>query len=113
MHEMPSGVSGDSARDDGLPSSREVVDRSFFGRQRHLPHPFSAMRTPCQVYVSEHGSFHLSFGNGMSFGVDLWTNLEGFEELIRMLLSAKVHAENLGIAEDRPLVPLDPMDVPF
>lgn len=104
----PHGVVGDT-RGDGVSSSpRQVVDRSFFGRQRSLTHPFSAITTPVQVYVSDGGAFHIMFGStGASF--ELWTDSRGLDEVIAALQAAKVRAQIAGIPQYRP-APLDPMD---
>jgi hypothetical protein len=99
MQDSPSGVPGDESRGGVDASSRVVVDRSFHGRTRSIPHPFSVITTPVQVFVSDGGAYRVAFGVATSVTFELWTDVRGMDVMIDALQAAKARAEISGIGE--------------
>jgi hypothetical protein len=105
----PHGVAGDASRDGGSPSSRavigQVIDPSFFTRERTIPAAYGSLGTPIIIYWSGDETFNVTFGSQSAAAFDIWTDFRGLEAMITALQAAKVRA---GIAREAMGLPATP-----
>jgi hypothetical protein len=126
--DTPNGVPGDVSRDGGDTPSRavieQVIDQSFFTRERMIPSAYGALMTPVVIYWSGEGTFNVTFGSSTSAAFDIWTDDRGLEAMITSLQAALVRAQIAREAMGLPATPsrevawlsegvIDPADIPF